>query len=226
MLAIAAGVLAGSACGGDGTVPVESPAGLRIENIEPSSGTIGTEVVIHGAGFDPEKNDIGFSVSGIAYPRTTIAYQTDIQSPDGKTLRFDLPEMLGACAFSQFASDEVCADVGIRMPIGDVSVSVFNRSGTSNSVIFRREASPVEVAQAAVEQSQAYQELIAFLDQKVNDSCHPACGPNSASVSIGFVQDDNGKVYVDLSVHGVSASDLKARIPDRIAGYEVRLKSS
>ncbi len=221
LLCAAVGLLAIYACGGGGGATDDEGA-VHVDRIEPSSGTIGTELVIQGSGFDPDANDIGFILPGSASRTFNIAYQDRISSPDGKTLRFTLEETLGACAFSQMGQDAVCPAVGLMVPIGDVSVAVYNRNGTSNSVAFHREASAIETAQSAVDQSPEYGQLIAFLDGKVGATCQPACGPNSASYGIGFRQSDSGEVYIELDVYGVSDSELQGEIPSQIAGYEVR----
>jgi IPT/TIG domain. len=212
----------GYACGDGGATPTGTDNAVRIDSIEPSSGTIGTEIVIQGSGFDHDANDIGFTLPGSASRTFNIGYQDGVPSPDGKTLRFTLQDTLGACAFSQMGQDAVCPAVGIMVPIGDVSVAVFNRNGTSNSVVFHREASPIEVAEAVVDQSPAYRELTSLLDQKVRDSYQPASGQYSVSVGIGFRQSDNGDVYIEVSVHGVDMNELRDAIPSQIEGYEVR----
>jgi hypothetical protein len=218
----AVGLLAGCAGGNGGEAATDTGNAVDIDNIDPSSGTIGTEIVIQGSGFDQVANDIGFRLPGAASRTFNIAYQDRIPSPDGKTLRFTLQDTLGACAFSQMGQDAVCPAVGLMVPIGDVSVAVYNRNGTSNSVVFHREASPIEAAEAEVDQSPEYGQLLAFLDGKVGATCQPACGPNSASYGIGFRQSDSGEVYIELDVHGVSDSELQGEIPSQIAGYEVR----
>lgn len=61
-------------------------------------------------------------------------------SPDGKTLRFRLPDnedvLLGSCAFSQLGPNEECPGSGYLLPPGDIQISVLNGRGESNRMAF------------------------------------------------------------------------------------------
>ena len=103
-----------------------------LENISPSSGPIGTEVIIRGSGFASTNNDIRFM-----HPKRTLnGYLNRISSSDGKTLRFNLPDILGACPLSQLKENEVCPDIGLSLPTGDIKIYVVNMNGVSNNVTF------------------------------------------------------------------------------------------
>ena len=138
----ALGVWLSLACGSDGAQPNPTlpPQGVVVESITPLSGPLGTKVVIHGSGFTSESNDVGFSNPEIGFQGQHTAYLNGISSPDGRTLRFTLPDndnvLLAACAFSQLKANEACDDIGILLPTGDSEVFVINQIGRSNSVTF------------------------------------------------------------------------------------------
>lgn len=116
------------------------PSSVVTESISPSSGSLGTEVVISGSGFTTTGNDIAFTHPGIDFQGGNTAYLNGISSPDGKILRFNLPDnnnvLLGACAYSQMKPDEVCPSIGILLLEGVVQISVVNKNGESNSLTF------------------------------------------------------------------------------------------
>jgi DNA-binding CsgD family transcriptional regulator len=187
---------------------------VRIDSISPGSGTIGTELVIRGSGFDSTDNDIGFA-SGT----NGTAYLTGIPSPDGGTLRFELKDTLGACPISQTAS---CVDIGFPLPAGELNVAVYNVNGTSNAMAFRREASRIEIAQSAIDASPAMQDLKSLLDEIVRDSYQPSTGAYLSSVGIG-IRESETEVYIELELRGIDLTSLEDDIPDEIAGYQVRV---
>jgi hypothetical protein len=188
---------------------------VRIESISPASGTIGQEVVIRGSGFDRSENDIGFTLGS---GRT--AYQDGIPSPDGATLRFELQDLLGACAMSR---TEFCFAIGFPLPIGELNVAVFNANGTSNTVSFQRELSRVEIAQADIDASASMQELIDLLDGIVRAANQSSSGAGPSSYGIGIHESSDGEIYMELTLNGMDVTALSNEIPTEIAGYEVRL---
>ena len=107
-----------------------------IESISPFTGSIGTEVIIRGSRFTDTNNDIGFRYKDINFQGENTAYLNHVSSPDGKTLRFIVPELLGACPLSQLGLNETCPAVGIRLPLGDVQIFAVNKNGVSNNVTF------------------------------------------------------------------------------------------
>ena|SRR3989344_6517443 len=107
-----------------------------LENVSPSSGSIGTEVTIRGSGFTSTSNDIAFTHPEINFQERHTAYLSQLSSLDGKTLKFNLPDALGACAYSQLNLNEACPEIGILLPKGVVQISVINKNGTSGSVTF------------------------------------------------------------------------------------------
>lgn len=120
------------------TGPIEALGQVTIVSMAPLSGSLGEGVTIYGSGFTPNNNDIAFTSDKIKFRGRNTAYLNGIVSPDGKTLRFNLPDnnnvLLGACAFSQMKANEACPDIGIELPTGSVQISVVNKNGTSNSV--------------------------------------------------------------------------------------------
>lgn len=144
LAALSAGLSAwlSSACGSDGAQPSStlSPQAVGIESISPPSGPLGTEVVIRGSGFTSVENDVGFSNPKIDFQGQHTGYLNGLSSPDGRTLRFRLPDnddvLLSACAFSQLKSNEECPDIGLLLPTGESEVFVINQNGKSNTVTF------------------------------------------------------------------------------------------
>ena len=111
-----------------------------LESISPPSGPMGTKVIIRGSGFTSANNDIAFAHPKINFQGRNTAYLNRLSSPDGTTLSFNIPDnnnvLLGACAFSQLKTNEVCPDIGILLHKGTVQISVVNENGRSNSVKF------------------------------------------------------------------------------------------
>ena len=115
--------------GGDGS-------GVVLESISPSSGAIGVEVTLHGSGFTAEGNDVGFRNEQIEFAGRHVGYVGPLRSPDGRTIRFTLTDTLGACAFSQLATNEACPGIGLPLPPGPSEVFVVNSTGESEGVTF------------------------------------------------------------------------------------------
>ncbi len=131
-----------SACRSDGAQPRSTLPSqtVVVESISPSSGPLGAEVIVRGSGFATTNNDVGFSNPTIGFQGRNTAYLNGLSSPDGRTLRFSLPDndnvLLSACAFSQLKPNEACPAIGILLPTGDSEFFVINQNGKSNSVIF------------------------------------------------------------------------------------------
>src|SRR3989344_5616483 len=60
-----------------------------IKGITPDQAPIGAKISIYGSGFTVEKNSIQFGDG--------FAYINNLASPDGKTIRFSLPELFDTC---------------------------------------------------------------------------------------------------------------------------------
>ena len=216
VLGVAAGLLGAFACGGDseGLSQPTSQAAVRIESISPSSGTIGTEVIIHGSGFDPADNDIAFTNEDINFGGNNTAYVNGLASSDGSTLLFDLPDLLSACAFSQMKAGEACPLIGLPLPAGDLAVAVVNRNGSSNTLGFEREKSEIELATEVIDSSPSYQRLQDTLDEITKRT-----GGTTAS---GVSQCD-GRICIDIWIEK-DVPELSQKIPSEIEGFEVRVQ--
>ena len=220
ILGTSVGLLGGLACGGGDTAS-EPEDDFRIDSISPSSGTIGTELTIQGHGFDATNNDIGFTPVDNDSQNGETGFETGVPSADGKTLRFLLADTLGVCAMSQLGSVAVCPSVGFLLPVGEINVSVYNRNGTSNTVVFNREISQTEAAWEAIHAAPDYGEMLDFLDGLVLASYQPSIGLYLAGFSVSVDKSAAGELYIELGTYGVDDGVLAARIPSEIAGYEV-----
>lgn len=172
--------------------------GVRIDTISPDTATIGDEITIRGSGFEAA-NDVGFTADG------TTAFAGDVVTVDSETLTLVLDDMLGECPDTQLAPESACPDIGYEMPLGEVTVNVFNRNGNSNGVVFIRAPSPIEVAREAVSGDPVME---ALTEQYKN------------SIGYGFRQDADGTVYLEFNFLGFGPGEIE--LPDQIAGYEVR----
>lgn len=193
------------------SIAAQGTAPPVIASIEPSSGTIGTEITIRGTGFDLFYNDIAFSHPDIQWAGGHTAYLNDIPSADGKTLRFVLPDLLGACAFSQMRPGEACPSIGLLVPVGTLAISVVNSRGQSNAVLFERVKSQLEIAQEIIYRSPEYHELWEILDEIVRRT--------GRFVGTGIHQ-RGGEIIIVVWIEQ-DVPSLSQRIPSQIAGFDV-----
>ncbi|TRZ88508.1 MAG: hypothetical protein D4R88_07745 [Methanosarcinales archaeon] len=112
-----------------------------IMSIQSDFGTIGTKVVITGAGFTARDNNVAFRLRPEDSPESfKVGYINNLVSRDGRTIEFVIPELLGACAFPlpETTPVTVCPDIGLNFKAGIQTYPVFvvNQNGTSNSVNF------------------------------------------------------------------------------------------
>jgi hypothetical protein len=109
--------------------PTPSPV-ARITLITPTSGPVGTKMLIKGSGFSPRGNRVNFGYGAIP----------NLPSPDGVTITFQVPSSLcPPCTFSPLPCLLPCR---VTNP-GEYKVSVTNANGsTSNTVLFTVIARP------------------------------------------------------------------------------------
>jgi hypothetical protein len=101
---------------------------LAVVALSPTSGSVGTEVAVTGYGFTPSDNTIRFGAG----------YINDLNSADGVTLRFTVPEGQNLCPPTDAHSPPVapCPGAYPRVTPGSYFISVLNTNGTSNSLNF------------------------------------------------------------------------------------------
>lgn len=120
--------------------PSSHASAPAITAIQPDSGTTGTKVVIIGTGFTPGDNNVAFRLEPEDSNETfKVGYINNLISRDGKTIEFELPKLLGACAFPlpETTPVTVCPDIGFNFkPNQTYPVFVVNQNGTSNIVNF------------------------------------------------------------------------------------------
>ncbi len=183
-----------------------------IVSISPTSGTIGTEITIYGQGFTGY-NDIAFTHPDIKWGESNTAYLDGVASSDGRTLRFTLPDILGACAFSQMKPGEACPSVGLPMPVGRIQIAVVHRNGISNSVTFERVKSRLELAQEIIYNSPSYSKLSQVLDEIARRT--------GRFTSVG-IRECDGRICVVVWIEK-DVPKLSRKIPTTIEGFEVRV---
>lgn len=125
-------VLAGSAvlCASCGSSPIAPETVAAADQprtamltITPSSGPVGTQVTITGAGFPARGNHLKFGQG----------YIKDLTSADGSVLRFTIPDGLDLCAP---AGAGPCAGGYPEVRPGDYKIEVVGTSGAAESVTF------------------------------------------------------------------------------------------
>lgn len=110
------------------TLTTISPVnGVTIQSVVPDFGPVNTQAVITGVGFTREGNWVIFTGKDTAIIR-------NIESKDTVTLSFKIPEQFNPC--SPFLDKPCNMGSYIRVGVGNYNVSVQNKNGTSNSVIF------------------------------------------------------------------------------------------
>jgi hypothetical protein len=127
---------------------ISKPSELSITSITPTSGPIGTRVSLEGVGFRPDATD---GITALRFLRTgsdasaTFAanflegFYID-SSSDGRTLEFVVPnnEILPICPGAAIGCDPLSIP---QITSGLYRVSVINRAGMSQSVLFEVTAS-------------------------------------------------------------------------------------
>lgn len=117
----------GASCAPSSVMPLSSltpsSAAPAISHITPSKSPVGTSVTITGSGFASQGNTVKF---GDGYIR-------NVDSADGTTLRFLVPDGLDLCSPD---AKGPCPGAYPRVAPGDYAVAVMTKGDTSNSVTF------------------------------------------------------------------------------------------
>ena len=106
-------------------------------SIDPNVGTTGTKIVIKGKGFTTKNNNIVFRLKPVdSSENFKLGFEDGIESNDGETIEFTLPNSLGACAYIPGYNTR-CPEIGLLLNPGTTyPVFIVNINGTSNSVNF------------------------------------------------------------------------------------------
>lgn len=104
--------------------PSSSPS---LATLAPASGPVGTTVAVTGGGFTRSANSVKFG----------RGYINGLESSDGLTLRFTVPEGLNLCppAMNQTAPAP-CPGAYPRVTPGPYAISIMNLNGTSTTLAF------------------------------------------------------------------------------------------
>jgi len=108
--------------------PTEGPV---IEKLLPSSGSAGTKIVIKGVGFADAGNNVLLTAQD-----SMPGYISNLESKDGKTLRFTVPDGLDLCPPNAKDRGIPCPLAYPQVIAGEYQVEVHNSQGESNTVTF------------------------------------------------------------------------------------------
>jgi hypothetical protein len=106
-----------------GPTPSNPGPAPTVSTLSPSSGQVGTTVVIRGSHFAATGNHVKFS----------LGYIKNLESADGTTLRFVVPDALDPCPPD---STDPCPTILAHVVAGDYPVAVITGGAASNSVTF------------------------------------------------------------------------------------------
>jgi hypothetical protein len=106
--------------------PPSSPTFLT--SLSPASGAVGTQITARGGGFTPTGNSIKFGAG----------YINNLESSDGVTLRFTVPDGLNLCPPPPMGemSTTPCPSAYPQVKPGSYSISVMNEKGSSGDLAF------------------------------------------------------------------------------------------
>jgi len=115
------------------TVTSTTAAAPTITNLNPSSGTVGTNVTITGSGFTPTGNTVNFGTG-------SLGMWQNLNSSNGMTLQFNATWNYTCPMPPPCIGSQPCAIINCQQPAppspGTYPVTVINANGTSNSVNF------------------------------------------------------------------------------------------
>jgi len=101
---------------------------VSISSVSPDNGPIGTQITLAGVGFTPDGNVVEFDK---ASDPNTGGFITPLQSADGKTLTFNVPDSLLPPCFLNG-----CKIPNTPLTPGSYQITVLNGNGLSNRVSF------------------------------------------------------------------------------------------
>jgi hypothetical protein len=105
------------------TATDQPAAAPTMTKITPTSGPVGTQVTVTGTGFTARGNTVKFGTG----------YVKNLESADGTTLRFTIPEGLDLCAPDSLRP---CPGAYPQVAPGEYAVAVLVDKDTSNAVTF------------------------------------------------------------------------------------------
>lgn len=118
-----------------GSVSAESV--FTITSLSPGSGSVGTQVTLHGSGFNASGNTVSFAASNVGLAGelpNEPSVIPNLSSADGRTIVFNvLSVWRPACSYSPPGP---CPIANIPTAPGTYRVAVTNSNGTSNAVNF------------------------------------------------------------------------------------------
>jgi hypothetical protein len=103
-----------------------APSALTLESANPAAAPVGATVEIVGSGFAPTGNVV----------KLGPGYIGGLSSPDGRTLRFTIPDHHNVCPPAELKSDEPCADMYPAVMPGTYTLLVLTRDGRSRELTF------------------------------------------------------------------------------------------
>lgn len=106
------------------TVSGSSTGSVSLSSANPTSGVVGTQIMLTGSGFHPTSNTIRFGVGGTQH----------IPAYNGNTMYFTVPLYVSPCDVS--TSGSVCAQYFQQVTPGTYQIYVTNAYGTSNVINF------------------------------------------------------------------------------------------
>ncbi|MDR3519421.1 MAG: peptidoglycan-binding protein [Candidatus Pacebacteria bacterium] len=107
---------------------IGSTSSVVVSSVSPTSGAVGTSVVITGSGFTSTNNTVDFGGG----------YLNGFSSTNGSTITFTVPSSISGCPSPSFGSQAVtaCPDMLRVVTAGNYDVSVINANGKSQTISF------------------------------------------------------------------------------------------
>jgi len=160
---------------------VEQTTSPTLSTLSPSSGIIGTTVIIAGTGFSASGNDIHFSVGGL---------QNIASINNGTRLIFTIPEFYSRCDL--WTSNFDCTQPSAPVIPGTYDISVTNANGNSNKLTFNVEAEPES-------QSQDQTTTVRYTDSGYD----PKTVTISAGDTVTFINESSRLMWTASKTHPV-----------------------